>query len=179
MREKDSDMPVVLQSTNPDHMKDAKKVNASFIHKNSHTLLQDLEDFIVNNFGFGDFIFRDKRRKEIARASDMNSLRYHLSKIPEKSLEYHASNNHFSNWLSVRGEFSIASNIRPLKIHDFNTLYDLRKLIIEQIDMSIQAQNEGRIVQYSSASKDESLNFVRLASGSLGGKARGLALANN
>lgn len=179
VREKDSDMPVVLQSTNPDHMKDAKKVNASFIHKNSHTLLQDLEDFIVNNFGFGDFIFRDKRRKEIARASDMNSLRYHLSKITEKSLEYHASNNHFSNWLAVRGEFSIASKIRPLKIHDFNTLYDLRKLIIEQIDMSIQAQNEGRIVQYSSASKDESLNFVRLASGSLGGKARGLAFANN
>ncbi len=179
VREKDSDMPVVLQSTNPDHVNDAKHVNASFIHKKSPTLLQDLEDFIVNNFGFGDFIFRDKRQKEIARAGDMNALRYHLNKIPEKSLEYHASKNHFSNWLAVRGEFSIASNIRPLKIHDFNTLDELRKLIIEQIDVGIHAQNEGRIVQYSSAAKDESLNFVRLASGSLGGKARGLAFANN
>jgi len=179
VREKDSDMPIVLQSTNSRHVKDAKKANASFIHKKSPTLLQDLENFIVNNFGFGDFIFRDKRQKEIARAGDMNALRYHLSKIPEKSLEYHASKNHFSNWLAVRGEFSTASNIRPLKLHDFSNLNDLRQLLIEQIDISIQAQNEGRIVQYSSASKDESLNFVRLASGSLGGKARGLAFANN
>ncbi len=179
VREKDSDMPIVLQSTNSRHVKDAKNANASFIHKKSPTLLQDLENFIVNNFGFGDFIFRDKRQKEIARAGDMNALRYHLSKIPEKSLEYHASKNHFSNWLAVRGEFSIASNIRPLKLHDFNNLNELRQLLIEQIDISIQAQNEGRIVQYSSASKDESLNFVRLASGSLGGKARGLAFANN
>ncbi len=179
VREKDSDMPVVLQSTNPNHVKDAKNANASFIHKKSPTLLQDLESFIVNNFGFGDFIFRDKRQKEIARAGDMNALRYHLSKIPEKSLEYHASKNHFSNWLAVRGEFSIASNIRPLKLHDFNNLNELRQLLIEQIDISIQAQNEGQIVQYSSTSKDESLNFVRLASGSLGGKARGLAFANN
>ncbi len=177
VREKDSDMPIVLQSTNSRHVKDAKKANASFIHKKSPTLLQDLENFIVNNFGFGDFIFRDKRQKEIARAGDMNALRYHLSKIPEKSLEYHASKNHFSNWLAVRGEFSTASNIRPLKLHDFSNLNDLRKLLIEQIDISIQAQNEGRIVQYSSASKDESLNFVRLASGSLGGKDKSILKA--
>lgn len=179
VREKDSDMPVLLQSTNSEHEKDAKLVNASFIHKRSPTLLQDLEDFMINNFGFGDFIFRDRRRKEIARAGDMNTLRHQLSKISDKSLKYHASKNHFSNWLAVRGEFSIASTIRPLKLNDFNNLEDLRNLIIEQIDIGIQAQNEGRIVQYSSSSRDESLNFVRLASGSLGGKARGLAFANN
>jgi len=179
IREKDSDMPVVLQSTNPEHYADAKKVKASFIHKESATLLQDLDDFIVNNFGFGDFIFRDSRGKEISRAYDLQSIRKSLTKIPDKSLEFHASKNHFSNWLAVRGEFSIASNIRPLKIHDFNSLNDLRKLIIEQIDMGIQAHHEGRIVQYSATTRDETINFVRLATGSLGGKARGLAFANN
>ena len=179
IREKDSDMPMVLQSTNPNHEKDANEVNASFIHKESGTLLQDLEDFIVNNFGFGDFIFRDRRGKEIFRASNLKSLKDSLNKIPEKTLKFHASKNHFSNWLAVRGEFSIASIIRPLKISDFSALDDLRKLIIEQIDIVIQAHNEGRIVQYSSTAKDESLNFVRLATGSLGGKARGLAFANN
>ncbi len=179
IRQKDSDMPVVLQSTNPEHNKDAKHVRASFVHKESVTLLQDLEDFIVNNFGFGDFIFRNPRGKEISRASDLPGFRKSLAKIPDKSLEFHASKNHFSNWLAVRGEFSIASSIRPLKVHDFSDLDDLRQLIIEQIDMGIQAHHEGRIVQYSSAAKDESLNFVRLATGSLGGKARGLAFAIN
>ena len=179
IREKDSDMPVVLQSNNLDHRKDAKKIKASFIHKESVTLLQDLEDFIVNNFGFGDFIFRNPRGKEISRSNDLPGFRNSLNKIPDKSLEYHASKNHFSNWLAVRGEFSIASSIRPLKVHDFSNLKDLRQLIIEQIDMGIQAHHEGRIVQYSSAAKDKTLKFVRLGTGSLGGKARGLAFANN
>ena len=178
IREKDSDMPVVLQSNNPAHYKDAKKVKASFIYKESATLLQDLEDFIVTNFGFGDFIFRNPRGKEISRSSDLPEFRKSLAQIPEKSLKYHASKNHFSNWLAVRGEFSIASNIRPLKVHDFNKLDDLRKLIIEEIDMAIKP-TRGRIVQYSSSVRDETINFVRLGTGSLGGKARGLAFANN
>jgi hypothetical protein len=179
IRQKDSDMPIILQSTNPHHNDDAIAINASFIHKKSSSLLQELEDFIVNNFGFGDFIFRNKQKKEISRASDLKSLKKSLNKVPDKTLEFHASKNHFSNWFAVRGEFSIASIIRPLKVVDFNTLDDLRKLIIEQIDIGLEANNEGRIVQYSPATKDKSLNFVRLSTGSLGGKARGLAFAIN
>jgi len=179
IRQKDSDMPIVLQSTKPVYSKDAKKVKAAFIHKKSPTLLQDLEDFIVNNFGFGDFIFRNPRGKEISRATDLSSFRKSLEKISVKSLKYHASKNHFSNWLAVRCEFSIASNLRPIKVHDFNNIEDLRKLIIEQVDIGIQAHHEGRIVQYSHTAKHEKLDFVRLATGSLGGKARGLAFANN
>ena len=179
IRQKDSDMPIVLQSTKPVYSKDAKKVKAAFIHKKSPTLLQDLEDFIVNNFGFGDFIFRNPRGKEISRATDLSSFRKSLEKISVKSLKYHASKNHFSNWLAVRCEFSISSNLRPIKIHDFNNIEDLRKLILEQVDIGIQAHHEGRIVQYSHTAKHEKLDFVRLATGSLGGKARGLAFANN
>jgi len=179
IRQKDSDVPIVLQSTKPVYSKDAKKVKAAFIHKKSPTLLQDLEDFIVNNFGFGDFIFRNPRGKEISRATDLSSFRKSLKKISVKSLKYHASKNHFSNWLAVRCEFSIASNLRPIKVHDFNNIEDLRKLIIEQVDIGIQSHHEGRIVQYSHTAKHEKLDFVRLATGSLGGKARGLAFANN
>ena len=179
IRKKDSDMPIMLQSTNPHHNEDAKAINASFIHKKSSSLLQELEDFIVNNFGFGDFIFRNNRGKEISRASDLKSLKKSLNKIPDKTLEFHASKNHFSNWLAVRGEFSASSILRPLKVHTFSNLDDLRNLIIEQIDIVLQANNEGRIVQYSSSAKDAGLNFVRLSTGSLGGKARGLAFAIN
>ena len=168
IRNKDSDMPIVLQSTNSKYHKEADRVNASFIHKESDTLLQDLEDFIVNNFGFGDFIFRDHNGKEISRANDLKKFQQSLKKIPAKSLEYHASKNHFSNWLAVRGEFNIASNLRPVKIRDFNNLEDLRKVIIDEIESCINAQSEGRVVQYSADIKDEKINFVRLSTGSLG-----------
>ena len=51
-------MPVMLQSTDLANHTMAEAIGADFLHKNSSTLLQDLRDFIITNFGFGDFTFR-------------------------------------------------------------------------------------------------------------------------
>ena len=179
IRNKDSDMPVLLQSTNSEHKKHAKKVNASFIDKNSTTLMQDLESFIINNFGFGDFIFRDRKRNEISRANNLKQFQKILKTIPSKTLRYHASRNHFSNWLAVRGELSIASNLRPIKISDFNNIEDLRKVILDHLESGVNTRSRRSLVQYNAESKGEDIDFVRLSTGSLGGKARGLAFAIN
>ena len=179
IRNKDSDMPVLLQSTNSEHKKHAKKVNASFIDKNSTTLMQDLESFIINNFGFGDFIFRDQKRNEISRANNLKQFQKILKTIPSKTLRYHASKNHFSNWLAVRGEFNIASNLRPIKISDFNNIEDLRKVILDHLESGVNTRSRRSLVQYNAESKGEDIDFVRLSTGSLGGKARGLAFAIN
>ena len=179
IRNKDSDMPVLLQSTNSEHKKHAKKVNASFIDKNSTTLMQDLESFIINNFGFGDFIFRDRKRNEISRANNLKQFQKILKTIPSKTLRYHASKNHFSNWLAVRGEFNIASKLRPIKISDFNNIEDLRKVILDHLESGVNTRTRRSLVQYSAESKGEDIDFVRLSTGSLGGKARGLAFAIN
>ena len=58
IRENDSDMPIVLQSTNSDHKEAAINANATFIYKKSSSLIKELKNFIVNNLGFGDFVFR-------------------------------------------------------------------------------------------------------------------------
>ena len=179
IRNKDSDMPVLLQSTNSEHKKHAKTVNASFIDKNSTTLMQDLESFIINNFGFGDFIFRDRKRNEISRANNLKQFQKILKTIPSKTLTYHASRNHFSNWLAVRGEFSIASNLRPIKISDFNNIEDLRKVILDHLESGVNTRSRRSLVQYNAEAKGEDIDFVRLSTGSLGGKARGLAFAIN
>ena len=179
IRNKDSDMPVLLQSTNSEHKKHAKKVNASFIDKNSTTLMQDLESFIINNFGFGDFIFRDRKRNEISRANNLKQFQKILKTIPSKTLRYHASKNHFSNWLAVRGEFNIASNLRPIKISDFNNIEDLRKVILDHLESGVNTRSRRSLAQYNAESKVEDIDFVRLSTGSLGGKARGLAFAIN
>ena len=179
IRNKDSDMPVLLQSTNSEHKKHTKKVNASFLDKNSTTLMQDLESFIINNFGFGDFIFRDRKRNEISRANNLKQFQKILKTIPSKTLRYHASKNHFSNWLAVRGEFNIASKLRPIKISDFNNIEDLRKVILDHLESGVNTRSRRSLVQYNAESKGEDIEFVRLSTGSLGGKARGLAFAIN
>jgi len=119
IRKDDPSIPILLQSTDENNRIIVNDISAEFLHKNSPTLLNDLRQYIIENFGFGDFIFRNKRGKEISSASDLKSLKKSLNKIPDKTLEYHASKNHFSNWLAVRGEFSIASIIRPLKVNPY------------------------------------------------------------
>ena len=91
-----------------------------------------------------------------------------LKSIPPKTLKYHASKNHFSNWLAVRGEFNLASNLRPIKIHDFNTIEDLRKVILNHLESGVSTRKTKSLVHYSEETKGEDINFVRLATGSLG-----------
>ncbi|MEC9437769.1 MAG: DUF5752 family protein [Candidatus Neomarinimicrobiota bacterium] len=179
IREKDSDMPIVLQSTNSDHKSSAEQINSAFIHKNSSTLIQDLKDFIINNFGFGDFIFRQQSGKEISRATTIGEFQNELIKLPKKSLQYHASKNHFSNWLAVRGEFNLSSRLRSIKANEYSSLEDLRKVIIDTLDEQIDENKDTKIVQFKSKTTNKKLSFVRISTGSLGGKARGLAFANN
>src|SRR5262249_2733170 len=52
------DIPVLLQSTMHESEAKAHELNASFVIKDSPTLLHQLQQFMIQNFGFGDFVFR-------------------------------------------------------------------------------------------------------------------------
>ena len=103
VRARDTHLPFLLQSTRLDVEEKAKELNVEFLNKTSKTLLQDVGDFIRENFGFGDFIFRYENREEAARASTLIELEECLKTVPEESIVYHATRNHFSNWLATRG----------------------------------------------------------------------------
>ena len=179
IRENDSDMPIVLQSTNSEHKEAAINANTTFIHKKSSSLIQELKNFIVNNFGFGDFVFRYKTGKEIARATNMSEFQKQLKDLPQKSLQYHASKNHFSNWIAVRGEFELASYLRKIKSSNYNNLEDLRNVLLDKINLQMDEKKDGKIVQFEAKTTNKELSFVSMSTGSLGGKARGLAFASN
>ena len=179
IRENDSDMPIVLQSTNSEHKEAAINANTTFIHKKSSSLIQELKNFIVNNFGFGDFVFRYKTGKEITRATNMSEFQKQLKDLPQKSLQYHASKNHFSNWIAVRGEFELASYLRKIKSSDYNNLEDLRNVLLDKINLQMDEKKDGKIVQFEAKTTNKELSFVSMSTGSLGGKARGLAFASN
>ncbi len=168
-------MPIMLQSSEEKHASEAKKIHAHFLHKQSLTLLQDLREFILDNFGFGDFVFRLSDGRPIAKASNLSDLKNKLEIIPAESLIYHASSNHFSNWLAARGEFDLASVIRPAQVEDFADANELRSYLINLISDALEVQLKGSMVEYSLDTQAQTTNFVRIAPGSLGGKARGLA----
>ena len=174
------DIPIVLQSSRTEFMERAQTEGFSFLRKHSPTLLGDLRQFLVEQFGFGDFVFRLPDHTEVARASDLNALETLLHEVPAESIAYHGQRNHFSHWLMARTEFALAQKLRPRKVSDFATYDDLRRDLIESIAEYRSEQSQVLIGDFNSATfKPAEAFFLRIGGGSLGGKARGLAFVRH
>ena len=178
IKKESPNLPAVLQSSDPENAKYAFALKSNFINKNSESLLQDLKSFINYYLGFGHFVYRDNKGRQIAVAKSMKEFEAYLETVPEDSLAYHAMKNHFSLWLMARGEVKIAKLINPIQVSDFNSLRELREFLIDIIRKRRQEANKGRVVNFEESAVIDETNVVSLAGGSLGGKGRGLAFIN-
>ena len=174
------DVPVVLQTSRPEFRPRAHAEGYSFLRKRSPTLLKDLRRILTDHFGFGDFVFINPDQREVGRAKDLNELEETLQTLPTDSLMYHAQRNHFSHWLMARTEFALAAKLRPRKVSDFNGPEHLRRDLIGSINDYRREQNEVLIGDFKAETfKPSESSFLRIGSGSLGGKARGLAFVRH
>jgi CheY-like chemotaxis protein len=174
------DVPVVLQTSRTEFRPRAHAEGYSFLRKRSPTLLKDLRRILTDSFGFGDFVFRMPDQREVGRAKDLNELEETLQTLPADSLMYHAQRNHFSHWLMARTEFALAAKLRPRKVSDFDGPEHLRRDLIASINDYRREQNEVLIGDFKPDTfKPSESSFLRIGSGSLGGKARGLAFVRH
>lgn len=175
----DPHMPAVLQSSNMELKTVAHEIGAGFIHKKSRNLLKELRAFMMDNFGFGDFVFRLADGTEIGRAPDLKTMLNLLATVPGESIRHHASHDQFSNWLRARTEFGLATSLRPVKASEFDDDDDLRAYLIKTISQFRTESHRGVVADFSRRHFDASNAFVRIGGGSLGGKGRGLAFMNS
>jgi hypothetical protein len=175
VRKEIKDLPTILQSSDDANAKHAYELKASFIHKNSETLLQDFRSFITHYLGFGHFIYRDKEGSQIAVARSLKEFEDLLKTIPEESLLYHARKDHFSLWLMARGEIQVAKILNPAKVTDFKDPTSLREYLINVIQSFRNEQNIGKVIPFEESALLDERNIVTLSDGALGGKGRGLA----
>ncbi len=171
-------LPSVLQSSDPENARYAHILKSNFINKNSESLLQDLKSFINYYLGFGHFVYRDTKGRQIAVAKSMKEFEAYLQTVPEDSLVYHGMKNHFSLWLMARGEVKIAKMIDPIRVSDFNSLKELREFLIDIVRKRRREMNKGKVVNFDESAVIDETNIVSLSGGSLGGKGRGLAFVN-
>ncbi len=173
------DIPILLQSSNLDFQKRAKEIGASFLHKNSPRLLHDLRNFMINNFGFGDFVFRLEDGTEVARADNLKSLEEKIRTIPDESLLHHGEGNHYSKWLKARTEFFLAHKLRPIKVTDFKDVSELRSNLLVALKDYLDFRQQGIVTDFDIETFDPKYSFSRIGGGLLGGKARGLGFINS
>ena len=179
VRKFDPHMPFLLQSSDINVGEKAVKLDVGFIHKYSKSLSGEVKQFIMDNFAFGPFIFRDPDTLgEIDRASDLKQFQQKLMTIPDRSLDFHTSRNHFSKWLNARALFPLAQMFKYLKREDFDSLDDLRKFVYVAISSYRRGKGRGVIAKFDPGTYDEYVTFSRIGEGSIGGKARGLAFVN-
>jgi CheY-like chemotaxis protein len=172
------DIPVLLASTNPKNQSEAENVEASFILKDSPTLLNELRQFMNQHFSFGDFVFKTKNGVEVARANNLKALEDSLKEVPIESITFHAERNHFSNWLKARTEFGLAHQLRPRKVSDYPNHEALREDLIVSLQNYRSMRQRGIITDFNKETFDPESSFARIGGGSLGGKARGLGFVN-
>jgi len=172
------DLPIVLQSSDEHNAQKAYELKASFINKNSETLLVDFRSFITHYLGFGNFIYRDKEGGQIAVAKSLKEFEDLLQTIPEESLLYHARKDHFSLWLMARGEIQVAKILNPAKVTDFKDPASLREYLFNVIQNFRNEQNIGKVIPFEESAITDEHNILALTEGALGGKGRGLAFAN-
>ena len=169
-------IPFVLESSEASNHVYAKELNASFIDKNSKSYPQDLKKKIMQRFGFGDFVILNPHTKEeIMRIKDLKDLQKKVFQIPDDSLVYHLSRNHFSRFFYSRAMFPPAEVLKHVDVSDYKDMNEARKLIFDLIVQYRRMKNTGVVAVYQKDRFDEYSNFARIGDGSLGGKGRGLA----
>ena len=175
----DDKVPFLIQSSSQVHKKIAEELGAGFINKYSKSLSLELRNFIIQNLAFGPFVFKNPDTMEpIAIATDLQSLQQKLLTIPDKTLEYHATRNHFSKWLNARALFPVAQLFKYIRKEDFETMDEMRRFLYVAISSFRLGKGRGVIAKFDKSSYDEYQVFSRIGDASIGGKARGLAFIN-
>lgn len=180
VKEDDPNIPFLLQSSDTSNKKLAEQLGAGFLNKYSKNLLNELRDYILKNFGFGEFVFIDpKTMKKAFIARDLKSLQELILSVPDDILEYHTRKDDFSKWLNARALFPIAKRFKEAKYDDFSDPEEVRKYIYNSIADFRVSKARGIIAEFNRSKFDDYLFFSRIGQGSLGGKARGLAFMSS
>ena len=175
------EIPILLQSSNAGNESKARKdYNVGFINKHSKTLLTEMREFIIKYFAFGDFVFMNPLdMSEIGRASDLRSLQEKIFDIPDDTILYHISHNHFSKWFKARALFPLANMMKTFAPEDFADMDEVRRFMFDAISAFRKDKGRGIIAKFYREKFDDYLMFARIGEGSIGGKARGLAFIDS
>lgn len=173
-------MPIVLQSTNSEHQRAAAEMGADFIHKKSTHLLDELAGFINRRLAFGDFVFYDPMSgEEVARVRDLGQMQEAVERIPTDVMTYYTARNMLSKWLYARGIFSLAHMLRAVTNSTFDSPDEMRDFVLRSIKGYRRQMGQGVVAEFVPETYNQFISFARSGSGSLGGKARGLAFIGN
>ena len=180
IREQDPFIPLIMDSSEEENVREAIACDASFINKNSKSLDHDLRKIILHKFGFGDFIFRNSETLEpLVRIHNLKELQDNIFTLPREALLFHITRNNVSRWLCSRALFPISEFLKKITWQSLQDVDKHREIIYDAIVAYRRMKNQGVVAVFHRERFDRFSNFARIGDGSLGGKGRGLAFIDN
>ncbi len=177
-KEMDVNVPVLFQSTDESRRTEAEKCGARFQSKLSGDLHRGIRRYILEELGFGDFIFSNPDGKELKRVGTLRELELAIGSLPVESILYHAERDDYSRWMAAHGEYQVARRIKPVRLDDFPTPESHRDFLARSFREVREKRHRGRLVDFNFDDPGAPGSVARYGSGSLGGKGRGLAFFN-
>lgn len=178
IRQCDEYLPMILETAEPSVQCTVPGVR--IIDKNSKKMNIDMRNILAEHFGFGDFLFRDPKTKEvIRRIKNLKQLQNAIFDIPDDSMSYHVSHNHISRWLAARTIFPVSEFLKDVTWHKYPDVNVHRRMIFDAIVKYRHMKNLGVVAEFNRDRFDFYSHFARIGDGSLGGKGRGLAFLDN
>lgn len=172
-------VPCLMQSSDINNEKIAKKLDVDFLWKGSESLSHDILEFLTNRCGFGDFVFKDKDGNPITRVSSIEEFAETLRTLPTESINYHANRQGVSVWFMAHSEINLSKRLRRHRMSMTPDPEDLRKYILDSIYVNYLHKQRGRVIEFDANFLSSNRLIVRLGNGSLGGKGRGLAFLSH
>ena len=180
VKEDNPRMPFLMQSSQESMRDVARQLGVGFVLKSSKTLTHDLSEYIGKYFGFGDFVATDPDTgEEIGRARNLYEFEKLIATLSPRALYAMSDKDYISHWLFGRGFFTLGNIFRPIRIHDESEVETVRKMNLRAIREFRISLGLGVVAEFDPATYNDALWFTRLGSGSMGGKARGLAFLNH
>ena len=177
-RESNVSVPVLFQSSDESMAAEARNRGARFQGKLSGDLHRGIRRFILEELGFGDFVFCSPNGHELKRVRTLREFELAIGTLPVESVLFHAERNDYSRWMTAHGEYQVARRIRPVRLEDFPTPEFHREFLVRSFREVREKRHRGRLVDFRFDDPGAPGSMARYGSGSLGGKGRGLAFFN-
>ncbi|NTV90103.1 MAG: response regulator [Clostridiales bacterium] len=165
-------LPFLTYSNESENKAKALEAGWNYIDKNSPNLNLELRRYIEEYYGFGDFIFKYPDGTEICRTSKVSQFEAVIRTLPAKSLMHHIKNHNFSSWLYARTEVAIAEELEAIEDTGSTDAEWLRNAVLESINKYFVSILEGTITDFGLSKMTMENSFIKLGSGSIGGKGR-------
>lgn len=179
IRDNNPSLPALIYSSDLNYQDQALSLNAIFFDSTSESFNEDISQYIGHQID-NEKRFKIKGPNSLIRPAnfEQNSVEI-IRNLSIDKLKFHAERNHFSIWFRNKGLFEVAKQLQPIKASKTEDPEELRTAIIEVISSYSDIHNKGKVIPFTRYSLLDPHNIVRLSTGLLGGKGKGLAFLNS